>query len=397
MLTITPPDAFAPATLGPVTLRNRIFKAATFEAMTPEGLVTDKLIDFHRRSAAGGVGATTVSYLAVSQEGTGAPAEIWLRDEALPGLRTLTEAIKKEGAAASAQLGHAGAVGGILPGKRRPLGPSRGISPMMAPVFSATEDDLRRVTRDFADGARRIVDSGFDIIEVHLGHNYLLSAFMSPRWNKRKDRYGGSVENRTRLAREVLRAVRDAAGDSVAVIAKMNMEDGVPGGIWLDQSIPAAQLIESDGTLDAIEFTVGSSLANPMYLFRGEVPWDEITKAAPAPMKAALKTVGGKFLRDYPFEEAFLLPYAREFRRALALPLILLGGINKRETIDRAMVEGFDFVAMGRALLREPDLVNKMAAGASNEALCVHCNRCMPTIYSERGTHCVLAVALGEQ
>lgn len=175
------------------------------------------------------------------------------------------------------------------------------------------------------------------------------------------------------------------------------MKDGVPGGIWLDQSIPTAQLIESDGTLDAIEFTVGSSLANPTYLFRGEVPWDEFTKAAPVPMKSALNTVGGRLLREYPFEDAFLLPYAREFRRARSLPMVLLGRINKRETINRVLAEGFDFVAMGRAPLREPDLVNKMAAGSSDEALCAHCNRCMPTIYSERGTHCVLAVGLGEQ
>ncbi len=279
-------------------------------------------------------------------------------------------------------------MGGILPGKKRPLGPSWGINPMGGPVFTATEADMARVTSDFAAGARMLVEAGFDIIEVHLGHNYLLSSFLSPKWNRRKDKWGGSVENRARFPRQVLRAIRDAVGDSVAVTAKMNMVDGVPGGIWLNDSIEVARLLEADGTLDALQLTGGSSLANPMYLFRGEVPFREFTAVLPSFIRPAFKLVGSRFLKEYPFEEAFFLPYARQFREALDMPLILLGGINRRDTIEQAMTEGFPFVAMARALLREPDLVNKMQRGDSREALCVHCNKCMPTIYS--GTRCVL-------
>jgi 2,4-dienoyl-CoA reductase-like NADH-dependent reductase (Old Yellow Enzyme family) len=172
------------------------------------------------------------------------------------------------------------------------------------------------------------------------------------------------------------------------VLAKLNMADGVPGGLWLDDSVEVGRMLESDGTLDAIELTVGSSLENPMYFFRGEAPIQEMAEVFPQPMKAGFKLLGKRFLHEYPFEEAYLLPYARQFRDALDMPLILLGGINRRDTIEHAMDEGFDFVAMGRALLREPDLVGRLQAGDTDEGLCTHCNKCMPTIY--RGTHCVL-------
>jgi 2,4-dienoyl-CoA reductase-like NADH-dependent reductase (Old Yellow Enzyme family) len=174
----------------------------------------------------------------------------------------------------------------------------------------------------------------------------------------------------------------------VAVTAKVNMTDGVPGGLWLDESVAFARMLEADGTLDALELTGGSSLENPMYLFRGEAPIHEMAAAFPQPIRAAFRLFGRRFLPSYPFEEAFFLPYARQFRAALRMPLILLGGINRRETIERAMAEGFEFVALGRALLREPDLVARMQRGETGAGLCVHCNKCMATIY--RGTRCVL-------
>ena len=186
--------------------------------------------------------------------------------------------------------------------------------------------------------------------------------------------------------------MREAVGDRLAVIAKLNMDDGVRGGLWLDDSLEVGRLLQSDGALDAIELTCGSSFENPMYLFRGPAPLPELAAAMPNRLIGLGIRVGGRrFMHEYPFEEAFLLPYAREFREALDMPLILLGGINRRETIERAMAQGFEFVAMARALLREPDLVERMRKGVSDEALCIHCNKCMATIYS--GTRCVLVDA----
>jgi 2,4-dienoyl-CoA reductase-like NADH-dependent reductase (Old Yellow Enzyme family) len=383
-------DAFSPAALGPVTLRNRIIKAATFEGRTPDGLVTDALIDFHRRPARGGVGMTTVAYCAVTPEGRTHRRQIWLRPEAVPGLRQLTDAVHAEGAAVAAQLGHAGPVANAASNRVPAIAPGASLSPLgFRRTRAATEADLERVVRAHADAARLAAESGFDAVEVHCGHNYLVSAFLSPRLNKRDDRYGGSLANRARLARDVLRAVRAAVGSRIAVTAKLNMTDGVRGGLRPDDSVEVASWLEADGTVDALELTAGSSLLNPMYLFHGDAPVREFAAAFPPPLRWGLRVAGRTFLREYPYREAYLLDHARLFRRELSLPLILLGGISQRQTIDTALAEGFAFVAMARALLREPDLPNRLRSTPDIRSLCVHCNRCMPTIY--RRTHCVLA------
>jgi 2,4-dienoyl-CoA reductase-like NADH-dependent reductase (Old Yellow Enzyme family) len=310
-----------------------------------------------------------------------------LDEAAIPGLRKLADAVHAEGAAVSAQIGHAGAVAAGT--GRKGLSPSPIFSPLaMRRTRAVTPDEIARITADFARAARVCADAGLDAVELHLGHGYLLSEFLSPKLNRRTDAYGGSLENRARFPREVARAVREAVGQRIAVLAKLNMDDGVPGGLWLDESVEVGRMLERDGALDALELTCGSSLHNPMYLFRGEAPIDEMAKSFPGPLRLGFKLLGGRFLKSYPYEEAYLLPYARQFRAALRMPLILLGGVNKRATIEQAMAEGFEFVAMGRALLREPDLVNRLASGRAVDSLCVHCNKCMATIY--RGTRCVL-------
>ncbi|HEX8804421.1 MAG TPA: NADH:flavin oxidoreductase [Acidimicrobiales bacterium] len=383
----TAPDPFAPARLGPVTLRNRIVKAATFEGATREHVVSDRLVAFHEAVARGGVGMTTVAYCAVSPEGCGTPNELILTDDAVPGLARLADAVHAHGAAVSAQIGHAGAVAAAT--GHRGLAPSRTFSPLAMRFTRAIDDaGIARVTADFAAAARRVADAGFDAVELHLGHGYLLSEFLSPRLNRRTDRWGGSLENRARFPRQVVMAAREAVGDRIAVTAKLNMADGVPGGLWLDEAVRVAQMLDEDGGLDAIQLTAGSSLQNPMYLFRGEAPVHEMAARFPRPARAGFRLLGGRFLRTYPFEEAYLLPYAREVRAAVKLPLVLLGGITRRSTVELAMAEGFEFVAMARALLREPDLVERMRIGATQAGLCIHCNKCMPTIYS--GTRCVL-------
>ncbi|HEY7946786.1 MAG TPA: NADH:flavin oxidoreductase, partial [Acidimicrobiales bacterium] len=297
-------------------------------------------------------------------------------------------AVHGHGAAAAAQLGHAGPVANSRSNGAPALAPSNGFSPMGSRLRGVSEPDIGRITEAYRTAASLAVDAGFDCIEIHLGHNSLLSAFLSRKLNGRGDRWGGTLENRARFPRQVVRAVRDAVGDRAAVTAKLNMADGVPGGLWLDESVEVARMLESDGCLDALELTGGSSLANPMYLFRGESPLREFGATLPRPLRLGFGLVGHRFLRAYPFEEAFFLPYARQFRHALSMPLILLGGINRLDTIEHALAEDFAFVAMARALLREPDLVEKMRKGTSSESLCIHCNKCMPTIY--RGTRCVL-------
>ena len=394
----SPPDVLSPAKLGPITLRNRTIKSATFEARTPNALVTDDLIEYHRLPAAGGVGMTTVAYCAVSQGGRTEGNGIWMRPEAVPGFRRLTDAIHAEGAAVCAQIGHAGPVANARSNKATALAPVRFFNPIgMRFAKKATRDDIDNVIAAHATAARLAVEAGFDAVEIHLGHNYLASSFLSPLINRRNDEFGGSLENRAKVARGMVLAVRRAVekdGAQIAVTAKLNMADGVRGGISTDESLITAKWLQDDGGLDAIELTAGSSLVNPMYLFRGDAPLKEFAAAFKPPLRWGMRMTGKRFLREYPYREAYLLREAKLFRAELSMPLILLGGITNRETMDLAMAEGFDFVAMGRALLAEPDLINRIAAdGAAHtvHSACTHCNRCMPTIYSR--TRCVVTGA----
>ncbi|MBM7368018.1 NADH:flavin oxidoreductase [Gordonia hydrophobica] len=387
-------DPFSTATLGPLSLRNRIIKCATFEGMTPDAVVTDDLIEFHRDVAAGGAAMSTVAYCAVSPEGRTDRHQIWMRPEALDGLQRLTAAIHGEGALAAAQLGHAGPVANSLSNRLPALGPGRIPAPMgMSFTQKVSRDRIGDLVQKFRTAARLAVDSGFDGLEIHLGHNYLLSSFLSPLLNHRRDGYGGSAVNRARFAREVLEAVRTEVGDDAAVWIKLNMFDGVgkPGrgrggmpwsGTNLDDAITYARLFEADGHIDAIEPTAGSSLLNPMYLFHGEPPRDEFADAMPGAIRTGMKAGGKYFLRRYPYTDTYLLPLARELRASVGLPMILLGGVTDRASIQSALDSGFDFVAMGRALLREPDLPLRLQADPAARSKCVHCNLCMPTIYS---------------
>jgi 2,4-dienoyl-CoA reductase-like NADH-dependent reductase (Old Yellow Enzyme family) len=384
----SPPSVFGPVRLGPITLKNRVIKAATFEGAAPRGEVSDPLIAFHRRVAEGGAAMTTVAYLAVAPEGRTDRHCIVLSEESLPGLRRLTDAVHHAGASASAQIGHAGPVANARSNRAPSLSPSRRFSPMASMTRAVSEEDIARITEAYRRGAMIAVDAGFDCIEIHLGHNYLLSAFLSPKLNRRTDQWGGSLVNRARFPRQVVAAVKEAVGQQVAITAKLNMADGVPGGFWLDESVEFARMLEADGELDALELTGGSSLSNPMYLFRGEAPRAEFAATLPAPLRIGFRAVGSRFLQEYPFEEAYFLPYARQFLSVLSLPLILLGGVNRLETVEDAVAEGFSFVAMARALLREPDLIGRWERGTDTSGLCIHCNKCMPTIYS--GTRCVL-------
>ena len=393
------PDVFSPAKLGPIPLRNRTIKAATFEARTPGALVSDDLIAFHRAMAAGGVGMTTVAYCAVSRGGRTDDSALWMRPEAVPGLSRLTEAVHAEGAAVSAQIGHAGPVANARSNGATALAPGRFFNPLsMRFARHANPADIAEVITAHARATRYAIDAGFDAVEIHLGHNYLASAFLSPLLNRRSDEFGGSLENRAKVARGIVRAVRDEVRrdgtPAIAVTAKLNMSDGVRGGIGIEESLQTARWLQDDGGLDAIELTAGSSLVNPMYLFRGDAPIKEFAAAFAPPLRWGMRMSGTRFLRRYPYRDGYLMRDAMRFRQELTMPLILLGGITNRETMDAAMAAGFDYVALGRALLAEPDLIDRIRADGSVRSICDHCNKCMPTIYTK--THCVVTGAPGQ-
>ena len=300
---------FQPARLGPIDVRNRIIKCGTNEGMSRDGLMTDALIDFHREAAAGGVGMTTLSYCSVASEGRTFKHQLWMRDEALPGLRRFTEAVRAEGAKAAIQLGHAGWFASPHAMKERPVGPSRTFSPH-AQTFAreASDADLERLVGKFAEAAKNAVDAGFEGVEVHAGHGYLLSQFLCPWNNRRRDGYGGSLENRARFPRQVMRAVHEAAGGRAAVWAKLNMDDGFEGGLTLDEGVQVARWLEQDGSVDALELTGGHTTKSPFYLMRGDVPVREMIANQKHWMaRVGMRLLAKRLLRPWKFEEAFFL------------------------------------------------------------------------------------------
>ncbi|KDF02413.1 NADH:flavin oxidoreductase [Mycolicibacterium aromaticivorans JS19b1 = JCM 16368] len=383
-------DVFSPARLGPVTLRNRVIKAATSEGRSPSGEVTDDLIAFHLAFAEGGVGMTTVAYCCVSPQGASAPGQIVMSNAALPGLSRLTDAIHGAGAAISAQLGHAGVVAPRKLTGVTAVAPSRFVNPTsMAYCRAITVEEIRAVIKQFGLAAQVAIDAGFDAVELHFGHLYLPSSFLSPLINRRKDSYGGSIDNRSRLVREIAQHVREVAGDQIAVIAKLDMDDGLPGSIWIDEALRTAQLLDSDATLDALELTQGSSVFKPMYLFRGDVPVKEFAGVMPPALRPAVRLFGKRTMGVYPYQDMYMLDAARQFVPLMRnTKLILLGGITEREHLETGLAEGFDFFAMGRALLREPDRVNSMMLQPDSRSRCNHNNKCMVTVFGR--THCVL-------
>ena len=368
-----------PTRLGPLTLRNRIVKCATYETRTRDGLVTDALIAWHREFARGGVAMTTLAYCSASADGRTFPDQIWMREAAVPGLRRFCHAMHAEGAAAAMQLGHAGFFADPRATGERPAGPSRQFSAHARTMARAlTEADLDRITDDFAAAARLAAQAGFDGLEVHCGHGYLLSQFLSPWNNRRTDRWGGDVERRAAFPRRVLRAVRDAVGPGVAVWAKLNMDDGFAGGLTLDDGLAFARLLEADGHVDALQLTGGHTTKTPMYLMRGDSPLEELFARDPSRLRRfAMRVLGPWLLKNYPFEEAFFLDAARRFRSTVGLPLMLLGGVNRLDTMERAVGEGFELIALGRALIRTPDLVQRFADGRATDSGCTHCNLCV--------------------
>lgn len=382
-------SVFDPATLGPITLSNRVIKAATSEGRSPEGKVTQSLIDFHRGFIEGGAAMTTLAYCAISPAGFAAPGEILMIRDNIAGLQKITQAMHDAGGLASAQLGHAGPVAHKNITGVQPIAPSRFMNPTSFQICrEITRDEMKQVIQQFVDAAEVAADAGFDAIELHFGHLYLVSSFFSPWINKRKDEYGGSIENRTRFAKEILLAVKEKVKDRLAIIIKISMDDGIKGSIWLDEATETVKILDQTGAVDAFELTMGSSVYKQMYLFRGETDIDGMAATQKGIFKLGVKLFGRKMLGEFAYNDLYMLESARQFLPVVEhAQLILLGGINDHSHMQKAMEEGFSFVAMGRALLREPDIVNKLKQNEKASGLCIHCNKCMFTVYGT--THCV--------
>ena len=374
---------FTPVTLGPLTLRNRSIRSAAFESMCPGNVPSPQLLDYHRSVAAGGVGMTTVAYAAVTRSGLSFDRQLWMSPEIVPGLRELTDAVHVEGAAASIQLGHCGnmshkSICGCLP-----VGASSGFN-LYSPTFvrGLRADELPEMAKAYGRSVCLAREAGFDAVEIHAGHGYLISQFLSPSTNHRKDEFGGTLANRMRFMEMVMEEVMKAAGNDMAVLVKMNMRDGFRGGMELDESLQVARKLQELGA-HALVLSGGFVSKAPMYVMRGEMPIRTMTHYMTCWwLKYGVRLVGKYMIPSVPFREAYFLEDALKFREALDIPLVYVGGLVSRQKIEEVLNHGFEAVQMGRALLNEPDFVNRMRREENARCNCRHSNYCIARMYT---------------
>lgn len=378
---------FTPYKLGPVTLRNRTIRSAAFESMGKDFGPTQKLKDYHVSVARGGIGMTTLAYASINRSGVSFNSQLWLRPEIVPALRDITDAIHAEGAAAGIQIGHCGNMTHWSTAGCFPVSASNGFN-LYSPTFHRRlhRDEIVEMARDFGRAVGTAHEAGFDSVEVHAGHGYLISQFLSPYTNRRRDEFGGSLANRMRFMEMCLEEVMEAAARCrMAVLVKHNMEDGFRGGIEAPESIEIAKRIESFG-VDGIVLSSGFVSRAPMAVMRGRIPTKTMGYYMPWkmwPQKIVVSLFGQWMIKQYDFEECFFLENAKRFRCELKCPLVYVGGLVSRRGVERVLDEGFEMVQMARALVNDPAFVNRMRDGdIDTRSGCDHKDYCIARMYS---------------
>ena len=375
---------FTPAQIGPLTLRNRTIRSAAFESMGKDFGPTQDLKEYHTSVARGGVGMTTLAYASINRSGVSFNSQLWLRDEIVPALKDITDAVHAEGAAVGIQIGHCGNMTHWSTAGSFPVSASNGFN-LYSPTFHRrmTHAEIAQTAKDFGRAVHTAHEAGFDSVEVHAGHGYLISQFLSPYTNHRRDEFGGSLDNRMRFMRMCMDEVMEAAAKtSTSILVKHNMEDGFKSGIQIPESIEIAKVIESYG-VDGIVLSSGFVSKAPMAVMRGLIPIYTMSYYMPLWLRYFVRWFGPMMIQQFPFEETFFYENAMKFRKELKCPLVYVGGLVSREGIDKVLDSGFEMVQMGRALVSEPDFVNRLAAeGAGCRSRCDHKNYCIARMYS---------------
>ena len=345
-------------------LRNRFVRSATWEGMaSPEGAVTPKLIETMAALAKGGVGLIVSSHAYVREEGQATPWQIGIySDELVAGLREMTAAVHEGGGKIVLQLAHAGhfAATNLTGGPALVVSASEGMAE--TPQKEMTAKDIAELIKAFADAAGRAKAAGFDGVQVHSAHGYLLSQFLSPAFNRRRDLYGGGIRNRSRIHLEILQAIRKAAGADYPVLIKMNCRDFAENGLSLEDSLSAAGLL-ADAGLDAIELSGGILTGGKLSPSRSRIDSED--------------------------KEAYFQEELRAFRKQVSIPLILVGGIRSFGVAERLVAEGAaDYISMSRPFNCEPDLIARWQAGDRRKGECKSDNLCFKPGMEGGGIDC---------
>ncbi len=386
---------FTPCQIGPVTLRNRVIRSAAFENMAYGNRPSKDLFDYHVAVSRGGVGMTTVAYAAVSQSGLSFDGQLWMREEIVPELKKMTDAIHAEGAKASIQLGHCGNMTHRATCGCKPVGASNGFN-LYSPTFvrALKKQEIYDLVKDFGKAVDLARKAGFDCVEIHAGHGYLISQFLSPYTNHRRDEFGGSLENRMRFMQLVINEVMRVASDDMGVVVKVNMHDGFRRGMQREECLKVAQELERLG-VHALVLTAGFVSKAPMEVMRGAMPLKTMAYYMDMKkfwwLKLGLKFVGRLLVPTVPYSEGYFLDEAKVFRANLKMPLIYVGGLISKQKMEEVLDAGFVGLQMARALVHDTDFVNKLRSGEVTCSGCKHSNYCIGRMYTleMKCHHCV--------
>jgi 2,4-dienoyl-CoA reductase-like NADH-dependent reductase (Old Yellow Enzyme family) len=357
---------FETTTIKRMTLPNRFVRSATWEGIAnDDGSWPERLIDLMADLARGGVGLIITGHAYVSREGQALPWQVGSHsDELLPSLKKAVEAVHKEGGKIALQLAHAGrrAVSDVT--KLEALGPSASVPGNPITCREMTKDDIARTVEAFGKAAARALKAGFDAVQIHSAHGFLLSQFLSPHYNLRRDEYGGSVENRARMDLEVVRSVRAAVGKDFPVFIKVNAEDFIEGGLNVDDMLQVSAMLEKAG-IDAIEMSGGTMDPEGRFSF--------------ARTEATRSEDNEVYYRDA----------ATLFKERIKVPLMLVGGIRSFNVAEKLVDQGLaDYIALCRPFIREPDLINRWKSGNRERATCLSDNLCFGTALKGEGLSC---------
>ncbi len=377
---------FSPMSIGPVTLRNRVIRSAAFENMAYGNSPSQDLYDYHVAVARGGVGMTTLAYASVNRSGLSFDGQLWMREAIVPGLKRITDAVHAAGAKCSIQLGHCGNMTHRATCGCMPVGASSGFN-LYSPTFvrGLRVAEIDALVEDFGHAVNLAREAGFDCVEIHAGHGYLISQFLSPYTNHRRDEYGGSLENRMRLMQRVIRRVLEAAGNDLGVIVKMNMHDGFRRGMQEAECLEVARELERLG-VHAIVLSAGFVSKAPMEVMRGAMPIRTLAYYMDRRkfwwLKAMLHLVGRQMIPTVPYTEGYFLEDAKKFRAAVQLPLIYVGGLVSRQKMEAVLDAGFQGLQVARALVHDTEFVNKLRSGEIDRSPCGHSNYCIGRMYT---------------
>ncbi len=356
---------FEPGEINGMKLANRFVRSATWEGMAADdGACTPKLTDLMVNLAKGDVGLIISSHAYVSPEGQAGPWQLGVYDDKLiPGLEAMATAVHESGGKIVMQLAHAGYFANAKLTGQTPMAPSNAEGFAKGPRKEMNADDIQGVVKAYGTAAKRAQTAGFDGVQIHSAHGYLLSQFLSPAFNQRRDEYGGDIRNRARALIEVLREVRQAVGKDFPVLVKLNCQDFIENGLQPEDSLQAGKMLVENG-IDAIELSGGVLIGGKL-----------------SPSRMGIKSAE---------KEAYFQNEARAFKKDISVPLILVGGNRSFQVAERLVNEGVtDYISLCRPLIREPDLINRWKSGDLSKATCLSDNMCFEPAKKGNGIYCL--------